>query len=528
MKKFKKIIIVLVILIVLALAAFFGWRFYSEYRLSNLIVTVYDISNLNNAEWIEYDYSSSSTGMVSSDSTQRVYGSTKEIVQINVSEGDEVEVGDVLLVYDNSAEELSLERKEIALQQTANEITKGERELERLGKITPVPDDYDEDDDDDDDDDPEKEAIDIYTMPQKEGDAYNYIDREAEPYAGSGSEEDPYRFLCRANCYVTGSYMNYVRSHELHVVLEIYEGYDIERNELVHSWRLDGDELASVADDDNYEVATQALVADEVVYDEGDEDDDEDEDDSKDKEEVYTVSELAEAIKEQKSSIEELTRSKKRQELELRKLKNKASSAELLAKINGKVSQVITEPGYYGSGDIVVEVETTSGNYITGTISELMMDSVKVGDKISATSWNNNQQYTAVITEISDEPEESSYSYGTSENCSYYPFKAYIDDAAGLEAGDALDIKFSDSGSDKASIVIEKAYVKKENGNSYVYKADANGKLARQQVVTGKTYYGYYVEIKQGLSESDAVAFPYGKNIKVGASVEYSDEYGYY
>ena len=50
------------------------------------------------------------------------------------------------------------------------------------------------------------------------------------------------------------------------------------------------------------------------------------------------------------------------------------------------------------------------------------------------------------------------------------------------------------------SIFIEKAYVREENGRSYVLKADENNRLVKQYVETGKTLYGQAVEIKSGLS----------------------------
>ena len=46
---------------------------------------------------------------------------------------------------------------------------------------------------------------------------------------------------------------------------------------------------------------------------------------------------------------------------------------------------------------------------------------------------------------------------------------------------------------------------------------DENEKLKKQEVTTGKTIYGSYIEIKTGLSEADYIAFPYGKGLKDGA-----------
>ena len=58
--------------------------------------------------------------------------------------------------------------------------------------------------------------------------------------------------------------------------------------------------------------------------------------------------------------------------------------------------------------------------------------------------------------------------------------------------------------------------------------ADENGLLKKQYVVTGKSVYGSAVEIKSGLTSSDLIAFPYGKNAVEGAAVTEESEMYYY
>ena len=59
-------------------------------------------------------------------------------------------------------------------------------------------------------------------------------------------------------------------------------------------------------------------------------------------------------------------------------------------------------------------------------------------------------------------------------------------------------------------------FVRSEDGQSYVYVAGKDGLLERREVVTGKSLYGSYTEIRSGLSAEDKVAFPYGKEVKEG------------
>ena len=78
----------------------------------------------------------------------------------------------------------------------------------------------------------------------------------------------------------------------------------------------------------------------------------------------------------------------------------------------------------------------------------------------------------------------------------------------------------SSSEMDMNSLYIEKAYVRNEDGKSYVLKAGEDNRLVKQYVETGKTVYGSSIEIKSGLSESDRIAFPYGKTAKEGIKVK--------
>ena len=68
---------------------------------------------------------------------------------------------------------------------------------------------------------------------------------------------------------------------------------------------------------------------------------------------------------------------------------------------------------------------------------------------------------------------------------------------------------------------MENPYIRTENGVSYVYVRGADGRLEERFVVTGKSLWGNYTEIRDGITAEDLIAFPYGKNIRPGlAAVE--------
>ena len=48
----------------------------------------------------------------------------------------------------------------------------------------------------------------------------------------------------------------------------------------------------------------------------------------------------------------------------------------------------------------------------------------------------------------------------------------------------------------------------------------------KQYVKTGQIIYSSYMEIKEGLTMEDSVAFPYGSDVKEGAKTKSSDSGG--
>ena len=59
--------------------------------------------------------------------------------------------------------------------------------------------------------------------------------------------------------------------------------------------------------------------------------------------------------------------------------------------------------------------------------------------------------------------------------------------------------------------------------NNWKVMKEENGKLKKQVVQIGSIAYGEYMEILDGITMDDYLAFPYGKNVKEGKSVQISD-----
>lgn len=261
-----------------------------------------------------------------------------------------------------------------------------------------------------------------------------------------------------------------------------------------------------------------------------DDSDDSDSDDSTSTD-GYTKDELDEAIYTKEQEIKKLDIDRRKEELNLETLENTASDGMVYAKIDGVVKSVKDISNTSSSDDdnsnssrndsAFMVITGSEGLYVSGTISELLLDEIKPGMVVTANSWETGNTFEATITEISDYPVSGSSFGDGNPNVSYYQYTAYIEDSSALKNGEYVDLTIQTNTSDTSanSIYIEKAYVRDENGRSYVMIADENNRLKKQYVTTGKTVYGSSIEITSGLLETDLIAFPYGKTAVEGTAV---------
>ena len=192
------------------------------------------------------------------------------------------------------------------------------------------------------------------------------------------------------------------------------------------------------------------------------------------------------------------------------------------ASINGIVNGVADKDDP-PSGEPFLTVAGSEGLYVSGSLSELQLEEIQVGQKVYANSWESGQNFEAEITEISSYPLESSNAWGEGNpNVSFYPYTAYIEDTEGLRNGEYVDLTMAAS-QESDGIYLDKAYVREEDGRKYVLKADENDRLVKQYIQTGRTIWGQAVEILSGLTLEDRIAFPYGKTAKEGVKVAESE-----
>ena len=513
MKNKKVMKRVLVIAIVAAVAAGgIGGGIYVQR--SKMTAEVQSVADLNSGYWGD---EVNSSGLVTNDYSQTVEVSKDdEIKEVYVEEGQQVQKGDKLLVLDTTVASLNLQGKELEVENLKNQITLAQNELKKLKNTKPYVEPSE----------PVTSEPSTPDVPEMNGDAYNYILWTAVPYnqnEADGSAENPYRYLCTEDAYVTGSFFSQLSEAGLHVVFEIRESNSVS-GELLSEWEVDGSQIVVPDADTRWSVADRTQLTEDTNISNTDTVDDTGVDVAD--QGGYTQSELNDMIAEQEKKLKDLDLDKRKAELEVEKLKAQSSDGIIYANVTGTVKNLQDKDNLPTDGTPFMEIAGSEGLYVTGGISELLLDKVKPGQTVSVSSWESGTSCEAEITEIKNYPSTDVSSYGGgNNNVSYYPFVAYIEDSTGLRNGEYVDLNMTVSDEeDGASIYIFKGYVRSENGKSYVLKTDENDRLVKQYVKTGKIIYGDTIEIKSGLTEDDRIAFPYGKTAKEGIRAVNADD----
>lgn len=543
-------------------------------------VDVQSVSSLN----IGYmDDPLRSSGMVTDAENQSIYADgTKTITEVFVSQGQQVHAGDRLLSYDLTSLSLAVEMSKLETDRIANNITLAEHELIQLQETKPDPDVVP-----DPQPQPEPENKVPEAASKDDKGAYPYVvnmseavnaissqvisycvtdndengsavkpdensqwseekpqaeegktiwfrlhvtygdnsDKVTEPSVyenqsdddileKTGTLDNPYRFRLQENGFVYGKVINDAKSlgKQSYLSFEVYD----EDGQLITNWMLRADRFADCENGTAYNVSTHAV-----------------QDTAQDKEthsttsdiqlSGYTAAQLAKVIRDKKQEIKKLNLDLRKAQMKLAEDQASLNDGVVYAKRDGIVRKVSDPANPPQDGSAFLEVASGTGLYVSGFVSELMLDKVNIGDTVSGYSWNDGETYTATITSVDSYPTSNGYYNGSGNpNVSYYGFEAYIEDSSKLSSGDYLDLTIGGSSDDSGSIWISRAYVRKEGNNYYVMKEE-NGRLKKQIVQIGSIAYGEYMEILSGITMDDYIAFPYGKNVKEGKSVQISD-----
>lgn len=652
------------------------------------------------------------SGNITSDVSQNIYlADSQKVKKIYVKEGDTVKVGDDLLTYDMTLENLDLEMKKLEKQGIELNIEKANREITKLKNTKPSGDNGNEDPGLDIPEDPGEEPEDPSMEPEEPAEAYQELTAEAEPYMGEGTVEEPYHFLCAADSVILGSFLNRMAEEQCFFVIEVREGdvsngellkiwgqkiteddfqvadtdrfqvnlekeiddsdgqlpeelkaaavlekgasayrgdgtekkpltylvkkdgivkgsFFLERKEdgkyfrievreengdLIKAWEqngADGDFAADVKEDGEYlvdlskkqsgetpgepaeptdpseptkpgespeppepsnpeEKPTEPSVSPEVTPGENPEPTPEAGNPQETAEQENTVdgmstkkssasiryltvtsvmgsgsrkvistdtvsdttgsgdagtsyggtaAEIQQQIKDKEKEIRDYQLDIKETNLEIKDIQKKLNNQTIKSTLNGVVKTVGDPEKESNDGKPLIQVVSSEGLYVQGTVSESKMNKLKVGATLSGYSYDNGVSFTAEVREISPYPSDNGQD---GANASSYPFTAYIADASGLSNNSWAELTLLDEGDGPGEgIYLEKPFVRTENGQYYVMKDDGTGHLTKQIVQVGGIQYGSSYQITGGLSMDDKITFPYGKDVREGAKTE--------
>lgn len=233
----------------------------------------------------------------------------------------------------------------------------------------------------------------------------------------------------------------------------------------------------------------------------------------------YTSDELAKARREAKDKLRDLELNLRESEIKIEKARKALDKGVVTADMNGVVKAAGDPKSPPTDGSAFITVAGSDGLFVRSGIKESKLGTLKEGDVVTVTSWQTGGKYEAEIRSISPYPDNTGM-FDESGTETYFPFTANIlDREAVLQNGEWVGVSYKTSGSSAESggtMSVMKAFVREEGSRKYVFARDENNRLRKQYIVTGTLSDEGY-EVLDGLSESDWIAFPYGKNVKEGA-----------
>ena len=192
---------------------------------------------------------------------------------------------------------------------------------------------------------------------------------------------------------------------------------------------------------------------------------------------TMTREEIQKQIQEREKAIRGYQLDLKEADLNIRSIEKTLENQTVKSTLNGVV-KMVSDPENASGQEPLVQVVSSEGLYIQGTLPENQLEQMQTGQILSGYCYDNGVSFTAQVKEISPYPQDN----GGDPRNSQYPFTAYIEDAQGLSNNSYAELTFENMGTESGAITLEKAFVRSEEGQYYVMKEDEKGKLTKQPV----------------------------------------------
>ncbi len=237
----------------------------------------------------------------------------------------------------------------------------------------------------------------------------------------------------------------------------------------------------------------------------------------------FTAAQIAQMRAEQEKTIKDIEFSIKMAEADYKIAQTEVSDGNVYAQIDGVVVSLLSQEEAEMMQQPVLKISAGGGFYVEGTVGELDRDSLVIGQEVTVNDWYSGMVYTGYIESLGDYPSAEGYWNGMGNpTSSYYPFRVFVPESADLQSNSYVSIQFAAADA-QHGVYLENPFLRTEGGRSYVYVRGEDGLLEQRFVTTGKSLWGSYTEILEGLGEEDYIAFPYGKTVKPGAETVESD-----
>ena len=196
------------------------------------------------------------------------------------------------------------------------------------------------------------------------------------------------------------------------------------------------------------------------------------------------------------------------------------ANVAVVSPVTGRITG-INENGYdnYGNPLAYITIQQAGSFRIKGTLGELQRGGIMEGSRMKIVSRSDENVFwygtvTLVDYESPSQGNDNNIYYGgvtdSMTSSSKYPFYVELDSSEGLLLGQHVYLEL-DAGEEEetSGVSVSSAFIcYEEDGSTYVW-AEKNGKLEKRTVVTGE--YNFMldtIEILEGLTEEDYIAFP--------------------
>lgn len=254
--------------------------------------------------------------------------------------------------------------------------------------------------------------------------------------------------------------------------------------------------------------------------------DDNNDDGEAPEEQSYTREQIDNMIREQKKAVETASLDVREARIAVQQDELVNDKGEVQAKIAGTVTKV-ADPKKIRKGDTLLSVQGKAAYSVTIYVDELSRNSIQIGDTYRINTYQSGASGIAHVKKVGTVPAPSGqYASGNPSN-TFYPVTCEVteldDPSMSFEVGEGCDARKSTDEDESDIISLDKMYIRNDKDGYYVMAANPQGRLERRGIKVGRIYWGSTIEVKDGLTQDDKIAFPYGRDVVEGAPTKEVD-----